>query len=85
MVVPVRTQNIIIGNPQSHVIVGTVVIIITAADTVSGFKGTVEPFNHLLVRAELFRDGIIVSPITCVMLNLKSSPSSLANCKAARG
>ena len=39
MVVPVRTQKIIIGNPQSHVIVGTVVIIITAADTVSGFKG----------------------------------------------
>ena len=60
MVVPVRTQKIIIDNPQSHVIVGTVVIIITAADTVSGFKGTVEPFNHLLVRAELFRDGIIV-------------------------
>lgn len=60
MVVPVRTQKTIIGNPQSHIIVGTVVIIITAADTVSGFKGTVEPFNHLFVRAELFRDGIIV-------------------------
>lgn len=56
----VRTQKIIVGNPQSHVIVGTIVIIITEADLVCRFKGAVEPFDHLFVRAEFFRNGIVI-------------------------
>ena len=59
-VVLVRTQEVVVGDPERHVVVGTVVIIVTAADPVSGFEGAVEPFNHLLVGSEFPGDRIIV-------------------------
>ena len=60
MIVLVRTQEVVVGDPECHVIVCAVVIIVAAADPVSGFKSTVEPFDHLLVRTELLGDGIVV-------------------------
>ena len=55
-----RTQEVVVGDPERHVIVGAIVIVVTAADPVSGFKRAVKPFDHLLVGAELLRDRIIV-------------------------
>ena len=60
MIVLVRTQEVVVGDPERHVIVGAIVIVVTAADPVSGFKRAVKPFDHLLVGAELLRDRIIV-------------------------
>ena len=60
MVVLMRAQEVIVSNPECHVIVCAIVIIVAAADPVSGFKGSVETFDHLLVRTELFGDRIIV-------------------------
>ena len=56
----VRTQEVVVGDPECHVIVGAIIIVVTAADPVSGFKCAVKPFAHLLVGAELLRDRIIV-------------------------
>ena len=60
MVVLMRAQEVVVGDPECCVIVCTIIIIVTAADPVSGFKGSVEAFDHLLVRAELPGDSIIV-------------------------
>lgn len=60
MVVLMRAQEVVVGDPECHVIVCAVVIIVAAADPVSGFKSTVEPFDHLLVGTELLGNRIIV-------------------------
>ncbi len=60
MVVLMGTEKVVVGDPERHVIVGAIVIVVTAADPVSGFKRAVKPFDHLLVGAELLRDRIIV-------------------------
>ncbi len=61
VVVLMGTEEVVVGDPERHVIVGAIVIVVTAADPVSGFKRAVKPFDHLLVGAELLRDRIIVS------------------------
>lgn len=48
MVVFVRMQEVVIGDPERYVVVCTIVIILGIADPVSGFKGVVEAFYHLL-------------------------------------
>ena len=60
MVVLMRAQEVVVGDPECCVIVCTIIIIVTAADPVRGFKGSVEAFDHLLVRSELPGDSIIV-------------------------
>ncbi len=54
------TEEVVVSDPECHVIVGAIIIVVTAADPVSGFKCAVKPFDHLLVGAELLRDRIIV-------------------------
>ena len=60
VVVLMGTQEVVVGDPECHVIVGAIIIVVTAADPISGFKCAVKPFAHLLVGAELLRDRIIV-------------------------
>lgn len=60
MLVLVWIQEVVVGDPKSHVVVCAIVIIVAAAVPVSGFKGTVEPFNHLLAGAGFFGDRINV-------------------------
>ncbi len=84
-VVRMGTEKVVVGDPERHVIVGAIVIVVTA-DPVSGFKRAVKPFDHLLVgRNSLETASLFVSPITWVMSNWKLSPNSLTNCWAARG
>lgn len=60
MVVLMRAQKVVVGDPECYVVVCAIIIIVAAADPISGFKGSVEPFDHLLVRTELLGDRIIV-------------------------
>ena len=60
VVVLMGTEKVVVGDPERHVIVGAIVIVVTAADPVSGFKRAFKPLDHLLVGAELLRDRIIV-------------------------
>ena len=53
MVVLMRVQEVVVGDPECCVIVCTIIIIVTAADPVSAF-------DYLIVRAELPGDSIIV-------------------------
>ena len=60
-VVLMRSEKVIISNPKGDVVVGTLIVIIAAGDSVGGFKRTVEALDHLLERAELFGDLIFIS------------------------
>ena len=60
VVVLMGTEKVVVGDPERHVIVGAIVIVVTAADPVSGFKRAVKSFDHLLVGAELLGDRIVV-------------------------
>lgn len=60
MVVLMGAQEVVVGDPERHVVVGAIVIIVATADPVSGFEGAVEPFDHLFVGTELLGDGIVV-------------------------
>ncbi len=78
VVVLMGTEKVVVGDPERHVIVGAIVIVVTATDPVSGFKRAVKPFDHLLVgRNSLETASLFVSPITWVMSNWKLSPNSL--------
>lgn len=60
VVVLMGTEEVVVGDPECHVIVGAIIIVVTAADPISGFKCAVKPFDHLLVGAELLRNRVIV-------------------------
>ncbi len=54
------TKEIIVGNPEGKVIVGTVDSVKAIGFPVGSFISAVHPFNHLLERMEFFRDSITV-------------------------
>ena len=56
----VRTQEVIVCDPQGKVIAGTIVIVESVRRAVRGLVGTVKAFDHLLIRTEFFRDCIFV-------------------------
>ena len=60
MTVFMGTEKVVIGHPQSQIITGTIVTVKTICRTVGSLVGTVQPFYHLLIGAEFFRDGIFV-------------------------
>lgn len=60
MAVPMRAQEVVVGDLECYVIVCTIITIVTAVDPVSEFKDSVEAFDYLLIRAELPGDSIIV-------------------------
>ena len=60
VVVFVRTQKVIVCNPQSKVIVGTVDVVKSVCFPVGRFIGPVQALDHLLKRAELFGNRIVV-------------------------
>lgn len=47
-------QKVVVCDPESNVIVGTVDIVKTIGWSIGLFISPIESFNHLLVRAELF-------------------------------
>ena len=55
-----RTQEVVIGDPESQVIVGTIDVIKSISWTVGMLVCPVQTFNHLFVRAELRGNSIII-------------------------
>jgi len=53
-VVLVRSQEVVVGDPESEIIAGAIVIIETVGGPVGSFISTVKPFDHLLIRPEFF-------------------------------
>ena len=55
-----RTEEVVVSNPESQVIVGAFDVVETVCVTVRSFIGTVQAFNHLFEWSELFGDSIVV-------------------------
>ena len=55
-----RPQEVVVGDPERKIVVGTVVVIKSVCRAVRSFVGTVKSFDHLLIRSEFFRNSIIV-------------------------
>ena len=53
-------EEVIIGNPESQIIVGTVDVIKTVCRSVRSLIGTVQPFDHLFERTKFFGYFIVV-------------------------
>ena len=60
VVVLMRSEKVIISDPEGDIVVGTLIVAIAAGYAVGGFKGTVETLDHLFERAELFGDFVLV-------------------------
>lgn len=56
----VRAQEVVIGSPKGKVIVRPVKAVKAVCRAVGCLISAVQPFDHLLVRTELRRDGVIV-------------------------
>ena len=56
----VGPQKVIIGDPQGDVIVGPVIVVVTAGNAVGSFKGPVQAFDQLFIRPEFCGDRIII-------------------------
>ena len=56
-----RSEEVIISDPEGDIVVGTLIVVIAAGYAVGGFKRTVETLDHLFERAELLGDFVLVS------------------------
>ena len=59
-IVFVRTQEVVVSDPESQVIVGAVDVVEAVRMAVGSLIGAVKPFDHLFERAVFRRDGIVV-------------------------
>ena len=60
VVVLMRSEKVIISDPEGDIVVGPLIVVIAAGNAVGGFKRTVETLDHLFKRAELFRNFVLV-------------------------
>lgn len=60
VIVLVRTEKVIISNPERKVIVGAVDVVKAVCMTVRSLIGAVEPFDHLFEWAVFRRNSIVV-------------------------
>ena len=60
VVVLMRSEEVIISDPEGDIVVGTLIVVIAAGYAVGGFKRTVETLDHLFERAELFGDFVLI-------------------------
>ena len=56
----VRTQEVVMSNPECQVVVDTVDVIKIIYRLIRSLVGTVEAFDHLLARPEFFGNRIVV-------------------------
>ena len=61
VVVLMRSEEVIIGDPEGDIVVGTLIVVIAAGYPVRGFKRAVETLDHLFERTELFGDFVLAS------------------------
>ena len=55
-----RTKEVIVSNPESKVVVGTVDVVKTICVTIRSLIGAVQPFNHLFEWSVFCRNSIVV-------------------------
>ena len=55
-----RSEEVIISDPEGDIVAGTLIVVIAAGYAVGGFERTVETLDHLFERAELFGDFVLV-------------------------
>ncbi len=73
-----RAQEVIVSDPERQIIVGTVDAVKAVCMAVRGFISPVQAFDHLLEgRYSVETASSLVSPMTWVILNVKSLPSFL--------
>ena len=60
VVVLMRSEEVIISDPEGDIVVGTLIVVIAAGYAVGGFERTVETLDHLFERAELFGDFVLI-------------------------
>ena len=60
VIVLVGAQEVVVGDPEGQVIVGTIDAVEAVRRPVGGLVGAVEPFNHLLEGTELFRHLVVI-------------------------
>ena len=60
VVVLMRSEKVIISDPEGDIVAGTLIVVIAACYAVGGFERTVETLDHLFERAELFGDFVLV-------------------------
>lgn len=60
VVVLMRSEKVIISDPEGDIVVGTLIVVIAAGYAVGGFKRTVETLDHLFERPEFFGDFVLV-------------------------
>ena len=60
VVVLMRSEEVIISDPEGDIVVGTFIVVIAAGYAVGGFKRTIETLYHLFERTELFGDFVLV-------------------------
>ena len=60
VVVLMRSEKVIISDPEGDIVAGTLIVVIAAGYAVGGFERTVETLDHLFERAELFGDFVLV-------------------------
>ena len=60
VVVLMRSEKVIISDPEGDIVVGTLIVVIAACYAVGGFERTVETLDHLFERAELFGDFVLI-------------------------
>ena len=60
VVMLMRSEEVVISDPEGDIVVGTLIVVIAAGDAIGGFKGTVETLDHLFERAELLGDFVLV-------------------------
>ena len=60
VVVLMRSEKVIISDPEGDIVAGTLIVVIAACYAVGGFERTVETLDHLFERAELFGDFVLI-------------------------
>ena len=54
------TKEVVISDPQGNSVIGTIVVIVPAGNTVRSPKSTVQTFDLLFARPEFFGNGVDV-------------------------
>lgn len=85
-VVFMGAQEVIISNPESQIIVGTVDVVEAVCVSVRGLIGPIQAFDHLLERSIFSRNSIVVGkPNDLSDLKGEIFAKFLTNSIAARG
>lgn len=56
----VRPEEVVVGDPESDAVIGTIEVVVAAGSTIGRLEGAVHPLHDLLERSKLGRDSILI-------------------------